>query len=93
MVTMATRVGIRELRDNLTALMRRVRDGETIEVTHHGKPVAVISPAEDDWYAHLVATGRVIPAKKSMSELPPPLPAVEGKTLFEILMEERDSYD
>lgn len=89
---MDTRVGIRELRDNLTALMRRVRDGETIEVTHHGKPVAVISPAQDDWLAHLEAIGELIPATRSMRDLPPPRPWTGGKTPFEILMEERDSY-
>lgn len=93
MVTMATQVGIRELRDNLTKLLRRVRDGETIEVTHHGRPVAVISPSPEDWRAHLIATGQLIPATRSMRDLPPLLPATEGKSLSEIILEERDSYD
>ena len=35
-------MGIRELRDTLTQAIRRVRAGETIEVTHDGEPVAVI---------------------------------------------------
>jgi prevent-host-death family protein len=38
-----TRIGIRALRDNLTATIRRVRAGETFEVTHHGEPVAVLA--------------------------------------------------
>ena len=85
---MATQVGIRELRDNLTALLRRVRDGETLEVTHHGKPVAVISPAEQDWLAHLIATGEATPAVP----LDRPIrrgKVIGGKSASEILQEDR----
>ncbi|MGI8801871.1 MAG: type II toxin-antitoxin system Phd/YefM family antitoxin [Solirubrobacteraceae bacterium] len=61
---MATvQMGIRELRDNLTAAMRRVRSGETIEVTHRGQPVATIAPVAADRLARLVASGDVTPAK------------------------------
>lgn len=62
MVTMSTSVGVRELRDNLTSLLRRVRAGETIEVTHHGRPVAVLSPAQEDRIAQLIARGGAEPA-------------------------------
>lgn len=89
MVTMATRVGIRELRDNLTALLRRVRDGETLEVTHHGKPVAVISPAEEDWIAHLIAIGRVKPAVPIDRPIRP-VKSLNEKTASQILQEDRD---
>ena len=41
---MPEQIGIRELRDRLTATMRRVRDGETIEITHHRRPVATLAP-------------------------------------------------
>lgn len=58
---MATRMGIRELRDSLTATIRRVRAGETIEVTHHGKPVALIAPVPADRIDRLVASGDVAP--------------------------------
>jgi prevent-host-death family protein len=37
-------VGIRELRQNLSAWLRRVRDGEAFEVTDRGTPVAVLAP-------------------------------------------------
>ena len=40
------RVGIRELRQNLTVYLRRVQRGETLEVTDRGRPVAVIGPLE-----------------------------------------------
>jgi prevent-host-death family protein len=38
------RVGVRELRHNLSAWLRRVRDGEAFEVTDRGTPVAVLAP-------------------------------------------------
>jgi len=45
---MPAQMGIRELRDHLTATIRRVREGETIEITHHGRRVAVLAPASTD---------------------------------------------
>jgi len=61
--TMATRMGIRQLRDSLTATIRRVRTGETIEVTHHGAPVAVLSPVPAGRIDRLVAAGDVTPGE------------------------------
>ena len=59
MTTMRSRIGIRELRDTLTATIRRVRNGETLEVTHDGVPVAVLAPVRGDWVDQLVAGGDV----------------------------------
>lgn len=42
---MAERIGIRELRDNLTSAIRRVRAGETFEISRHGEVVALLTPA------------------------------------------------
>jgi prevent-host-death family protein len=42
-------MGIRELRDTLTQTLRRVRDeGETVEVTLDGEPIATITPVPKD---------------------------------------------
>lgn len=60
---MATRMGIRELRDTLTQTIRRVQKGETIEVTNHGAPVAVLAPVPQDRIARLVASGEVAPGR------------------------------
>ena len=38
------RVGVRELRQNLSVYLRRVRRGEALEVTDRGQPVAVLQP-------------------------------------------------
>jgi prevent-host-death family protein len=56
---MATRMGIRELRDTLTQTLRRVQGGETIEVTHHGAPVALLAPLPEGRIERLVASGEV----------------------------------
>lgn len=56
---MRSQIGIRELRDTLTATIRRVRNGETLEVTHDGVPVAVLAPVRGDRIQRLVAGGDV----------------------------------
>jgi prevent-host-death family protein len=53
------RVGVRELRQNLSVYLRRVRRGESLEVTERGEPVAVLHPivSADDPLATLAARG------------------------------------
>jgi antitoxin (DNA-binding transcriptional repressor) of toxin-antitoxin stability system len=58
---MRARIGIRELRDTLTATIRRVRGGETLEVTHDGVPVALLAPLPSDRIQQLLAGGDVTP--------------------------------
>lgn len=69
------RVPVRELQQHASAVLRRVRAGETVGVTHRGTLVAVISPpASVGGAAALVAAGRVRPAVRSVSALRPPAP-------------------
>ncbi len=56
---MRSRIGIRELRDTLTATIRRVRNGETLEITHDGEPVAILAPVRGDRIQRLIAGGDV----------------------------------
>jgi antitoxin (DNA-binding transcriptional repressor) of toxin-antitoxin stability system len=58
---MRARIGIRELRDTLTASIRRVRQGETLEVTHDGVPVAILAPVPDDRIERLLVGGEATP--------------------------------
>jgi prevent-host-death family protein len=52
------RIGIRELRQNASAWLRRVEQGESFEVTARGRPVAWLVPAHtDDVLARLEAQG------------------------------------
>lgn len=60
---MSEQMGIRELRDRLTATMRRVRDGETIEITHHGQPVATLAPVRVNRIDMLLQAADVTPGK------------------------------
>jgi antitoxin (DNA-binding transcriptional repressor) of toxin-antitoxin stability system len=57
--TVRSRIGIRELRDTLTGAIRRVRSGEILEVTHDGRPVAILAPLPDDRIDRLIAGGDV----------------------------------
>lgn len=72
---MSSEVGIRELRADFSAWIRRVRDGEEVVVTDRGKPVARIVPASGHRKLdELIAAGKVTPAKRLRREpLPPPI--------------------
>jgi antitoxin (DNA-binding transcriptional repressor) of toxin-antitoxin stability system len=50
-------MGIRELRDNLTAAVRRVRGGETVEVTHDGELVALLTRVPPHRIERLILLG------------------------------------
>ena len=60
---MPEQIGIRELRDRLTATIRRVRDGETIEITHHHRPVAVLAPVRADRIGRLLEASDITPGE------------------------------
>jgi prevent-host-death family protein len=76
---MAT-VGVRELRQRASELLRRVAVGETIEVTDRGRPVALLAPLpEAGPLEQLRAAGEVISATAGFSDLPDPLPVPAGK--------------
>ena len=67
-------VGVRELRQNLSKYLRRVERGERLEVTEHGRPVAVLVPlgGPKGPLDRLVAAGRVIPLREDLlGKLPP----------------------
>ena len=55
---MSNRVGIRELRQQASAVLKRVVGGETIEVTDHGHPIARIVPLRSGALDQLVVEGR-----------------------------------
>lgn len=59
---MSHTVGIRELRQQASALLRRVAGGETIEVTDHGHPLARIVPLRPGVMDQMVLEGRATPA-------------------------------
>jgi prevent-host-death family protein len=69
-----TRVGVRELRQRASELLRLVEGGETIEITDRGRPVALLAPLpEGSPLERLRAAGESEPAEGDLDELPPPL--------------------
>lgn len=65
-------VGVRELKNQLSSFLDRVKAGEEITVTEHGRPIARLSAvgADVDRMADLVAAGVIHPATTSRRRLP-----------------------
>ena len=75
--------------DTLTQTIRRVRNGESIEITHDGKPVARIVPYQEDRRAQLIAEGKLRPALRPLYPLPEPVPVTGPMTASEALEDGR----
>jgi prevent-host-death family protein len=75
-------VGVRELRQRASELLRRVEAGETVQITDRGRPVAVLAPLpEGEPLERLRASGEVIPASADLDDLPEPMPLAAGQEL------------
>lgn len=88
------RVGVRELRQNLSVYLRRVEEGESLDVTEHGRVVARLGPApvaQASALDRLAAEGRATPPTRALADLPDPVPSAGGATqaLLEIRRDER----
>jgi prevent-host-death family protein len=86
------RVGVRELRQNLSVYLRRVKAGETLEVTEHGQTVARLTPQPPETLSplqRLIAEGRATTPTGRIQDLPPPI-KIEGVSVSKILQEMRD---
>ena len=70
---MSDSVGVRELRQNLSVYLRRVKAGERLVVTERNLPVAELVPlgADLDPIERMIADGRLIPPTRSLKDLPP----------------------
>ena len=92
-MAVAARVGVRELRQNLSVYLRRVIAGETLEVTEHGRPVARLTPLPrgDDPIERLAAEGRLAQrARGDLLDLGPPLPSTGPLSISRALEEQRN---
>jgi prevent-host-death family protein len=65
------RVGVRELRREASAILRRVAAGETVEVTDRGRSVAVLLRATPAGIARLEREGLLRRAEGDLLELMP----------------------
>jgi prevent-host-death family protein len=86
---MSVTVGVRELRENLSAYLDRVKAGEEIVITERGKRIArIVGPSKLD---QLIAEGRVRPAKKPKRPIrPEELIEIDGPPwLSDVIIEDR----
>jgi|ERR1700689_735383 len=84
----ASKVGVRELRQNLSRYLERVKDGETLTVTERGREVARLIPSHPDVdplylelaekYGATVPDGDLLEASRNLPSLAEPVP--EGTT-------------
>jgi prevent-host-death family protein len=90
-VMKANRVGVRELRQNLSRYLRRVGAGERFEVTERNLPVAILAPlpGKSSAVERLAAAGRVVPARLDLLELGTPPDRPREATISEALAEQR----
>lgn len=90
---MALQIGIRELRQNLSQTIDRVRQGETIEVTRDGDPVARIVPVTyPTKLDQLIAECKVRRGRGRLAEYlkqHPPRPSTTGITTEQAIADDR----
>ncbi|MGQ0625742.1 MAG: type II toxin-antitoxin system Phd/YefM family antitoxin [Sporichthyaceae bacterium] len=86
-------IGLRELNQNPSKAVARVRAGESLVVTDRGRPVLRMVPETDNRsaLAELIATGAVRPPiERGMPDLVADL-ATQVPDLAELLISERDA--
>ena len=90
MQTERLRVGVRELRQNLSVYLRRVADGESFDVTERGRVVAVLAPRPEAAAPldRLFASGRARRPKGDLRALGAPAGPVSSR-LSDALQEAR----
>jgi prevent-host-death family protein len=71
------RIGVRELRRDASAILRRVAAGETVEVTDRGRPVAVLLRTMPSGLARLEREGLLRRGEADLLDLAP-VPILAG---------------
>jgi prevent-host-death family protein len=83
-------VPIRSLNQHTADVLARVEQGETVEITNRGKPIARIVPIAADTMADLVASGLVVPPTVTGPVPMPTVPASPGSEAGELISALRD---
>lgn len=85
------RVGVREMRQNLSVYLDRVKAGETLHVTEYGQVVAMLSPLPVERlspFERMVREGRAIAPTASLKDRRPPRPAPPGAPSTQEILDE-----
>ena len=85
-------IGVRELRQRASEYLHLVANGETVEVTDRGKPVALLVPIPVDPLQRLIAEGKLLtPGRPGrLEDIVPLEPRPGDKPLSKILEEMRE---
>lgn len=86
-----TTVGVRELRQRASELLRLVERGETIEITDRGRAVALLGPIPTSPFERLRAAGDVVAATGSIDDLPEPIEPPDGTEPLTAVLERQRS--
>jgi prevent-host-death family protein len=86
------RIGIRELRQKASEYIRRAEQGETIELTDRGRPVARLTPIPPGGVLErLIAEGKAHPARRDLLAVgPPPAPKPGDRPLSKVVDDLRE---
>jgi prevent-host-death family protein len=90
---METTVGIRAFKAHLSQYMQQVKDGESIVITEHGKPVGRILPVPvslEERIERLRKAGLVEWSGKKLRRIKPPAVNRGDKLVSDIVVEMRD---
>ena len=85
-------VGVRELRQQASALLERVAAGEVVEITNHGRLVARLVPARAGGRSReqLVAEGDLVPGRGGLLDVDPVRLPRGARSTAEVLTELRE---
>ncbi len=87
------RVGIRQLKSNLSAVLREVKSGNAILITERGKPVGRILPAEASLKEALEEGSRKKMwawSGRKWRPAPPKVRPRRGKLVSDLLLDDRE---
>jgi prevent-host-death family protein len=90
---METTVGIRDFKARLSEYMSRVKNGQSLVITEHGKPVGRILPVEMSLEYRIKAlqkAGLVEWSGKKLRRIKPPAINRSDKLVSDIVVEMRD---
>jgi prevent-host-death family protein len=88
-----TSVGTRELKNHLSAYLRRVKAGETVTITERGKPVGQIVPIQTDLPSRLKKMAEAGVIEWNGQSLPPYQPKAVNRSqqlLSDLVAEQRE---
>lgn len=83
-------VAVRELNQQTGRVLRRVAEGESLIVTDHGRPVAMLTPVPKSKFKQLEALGYIRPPRNPGPDLTPVRAVERAERLDDVLAELRE---